>query len=440
MCRAKPISSFLFFFAVLLFIVPLAFSQQTLSKFDRETVKQMLVDISSDIRNHYYDPKFHGIDWTAKVSEAKERIDKSQSMDEAFFEVAVALDAFNDSHTFFVPPVWAYRHEYGWQAQMVGDRCYIVRVRPQSDAEMKGVKPGDQLLAVNGFVPGRQNFERMQYLFNILRPQPVLRIRISTPARVERQIDVKAKMTPLKQVVNLTGQSTDIWNLILEMQNESHRMRARDIEMEDVMILNLPHFLFSEAQVESMLAKVRGRKALILDLRGNRGGSVEILKRLLSGMFDKEIKVGDRVGRGFNQPMIAKAHAKPFTGRLVVLLDSRSASAAELFARAIQLEKRGVVIGDRSSGSVMESKRYSYKTGQNTLVYFGASITDADIVMSDGKSLEQFGVIPDEIALPTAEDLARGRDPVLARAAEVLGLKLNADEAGKIFPFEWPKN
>ena len=41
--------------------------------------------------------------------------------------------------------------------------------------------------------------------------------------------------------------------------------------------------------------------------------------------------------------------------------------------------------------------------------------------MSDGKSLEHTGVTPDEMVLPSAQDLANGRDPTLAYAAQVLG-------------------
>jgi C-terminal processing protease CtpA/Prc len=57
--------------------------------------------------------------------------------------------------------------------------------------------------------------------------------------------------------------------------------------------------------------------------------------------------------------------------------------------------------------------------------------------MTDGHSLENVGVTPDEITLPTAADMAAGRDPVLAKAAQRLGLRLDPVAAGKLFPYEW---
>lgn len=124
---------------------------------------------------------------------------------------------------------------------------------------------------------------------------------------------------------------------------------------------------------------------------------------------------------------------------MIVLIDSQSGSAAELLARIVQLEKRGTIIGDRSAGAVMRSKSYGHDLGVDTVILFGVSITDADIVMTDGKSLERAGVVPDETRLATAADLAARRDAVLSYAASLAGVTLPADKAGALFPLEWRK-
>lgn len=85
----------------------------------------------------------------------------------------------------------------------------------------------------------------------------------------------------------------------------------------------------------------------------------------------------------------------------------------------------------------MEAKHLSEKQGSDTKIFYGFSITDADPTMRDGKTLEPSGVVPDEIVLPTASDLADGKDPALVRAAELAGLKLEPAQAGKMFPYEW---
>jgi C-terminal processing protease CtpA/Prc len=284
----------------------------------------------------------------------------------------------------------------------------------------------------------------MEYVYNTLRPQAGLRLVLKDPAGKERQLDVAAKMIETKRVADLTGNNDagDIWDLIRESENEERLMQGRYTEVGDaVMVLKIPEFFFTDSEISDMMANARKHKALILDLRGNPGGSVETLKYMVGCLFDKEIKIADRIERDKSKPMLAKAsHHDLYSGKLVVLVDSRSASASELLARVVQIEKRGVVIGDHSSGSVMESRHFSYSIGTDRITPFGASITEADLIMTDGKSLEHSGVTPDEIVIPTGSDLAEGRDPVLAHAVEILGSKLSPEAAGKMFPFEWPRN
>jgi carboxyl-terminal processing protease len=217
------------------------------------------------------------------------------------------------------------------------------------------------------------------------------------------------------------------------------QMLPRVVEMGDeLMILKFPHFFFDESKIDSLIGKARKHKALIVDLRGNGGGSIDTLKYFLGRVFDKEIKIGDRATRDERKPLVIRTHGHCFAGKVLVLVDSASVSASEVFARVVQIEKRGSVLGDSSAGMVMEAQFYGYGAGVGFVDPYGAMITDADLIMTDGKSLEHVGVTPDEVVLPTAADLAEGRDPVLARAAETLGVKLSPESAGQMFPYEWP--
>jgi C-terminal processing protease CtpA/Prc len=413
-------------------------AQQTVM-LDRGYAQDMLQTISKDIRKHYYDEKFHGVDWDAAVAEAKQKIQKSDSMNMDLAIIAATLDKLNDSHLFFVPPEHSYRLEYGWQQEMVGDKCYVTRVRPNTDAEAKGLKAGDQILTVNGYMPTREDSWKIDYLFRILRPQPSLRLQVLEPNGVQRQMDITAKIKKGVVLTDLNNESQFL-TLLTDEESDEERMKARSVDVgDDLMVLKLPEFVYTSAEVNSMRNRANKHKALIIDLRDDPGGSVDTLEYLVGSVFNKEVKIADRLGRKEMKPLIAKPRGDVFTGKLIVLVNSKSASAAELFARVVQLEKRGIVIGDRTSGSVMEAKEYQYQLGADVIIPYGASITEANLIMSDGKSLEHSGVIPDEIVLPTAGDIAAGRDPALAKAAEELGAKLSPEAAGKLFPYEWPQ-
>jgi C-terminal processing protease CtpA/Prc len=204
---------------------------------------------------------------------------------------------------------------------------------------------------------------------------------------------------------------------------------------DELAILKFPNFFFDFDAVQSWIEKARKHKALIIDLRANGGGAEETLQNMLGGVFDHEVRIGDRIMRNDRKPLMAKPQ-HPFEGRIIVLIDSESKSAAEIFARVIQIEKRGLVMGDRSAGSVMEARYYPYQLF-GSAIYYGVSITQASLVMADGKSLEHVGVMPDEAIVPAASDLAKGLDPVLAHAADAAGVKLSPEQAGKLFPYEW---
>lgn len=77
--------------------------------------------------------------------------------------------------------------------------------------------------------------------------------------------------------------------------------------------------------------------------------------------------------------------------------------------------------------------------GVDRIVPYGMSMTNADVIMADGVSLEHVGVTPQFKMLLTGTDLAAQRDPVLAAAFKLLGQDVKAEDTGKYFPFDWDK-
>jgi len=199
------------------------------------------------------------------------------------------------------------------------------------------------------------------------------------------------------------------------------------------------YFDFRPDQVDGLVDKFKNRKGLVLDLRGNPGGYEQTLLALIGHFFDHDVKVGDIKRRKESKPLIAKSEGKPYTGKLIVLIDSQSGSAAETFASVMQTEKRGTIVGDRSAGAVMRARWYQHQVGLDNVVPYGVSITDADLILTNGKSLEHLGVEPDEAKLPQPADLAARRDPVLAYAISLVGSTLTPEKAGSLFPTEWRK-
>ncbi len=414
-----------------------AFSQSFSSQ-DRERGVTMLKAVKEDLRKDYYDPAFHGIDLDSRFKVAEDKMKLTRSNAEVFGIIAQALLDFHDSHTSFVPPPRSARIDYGWLMKIFGNDCYVTEVKPHSDADAKGLKPGDMIQSVDGIRPTRANIWVFYYLYYQLAPKPSMNLIVQSPGEQPRPMELKARIQTGKVIVDLT-ETMDLNRLWREEEDDevlnAHRFRELN---DDLFIWKMPQFNLTKDGVDEMIDKVKKHKSLILDLRGNGGGAEETLLRLIGNLCDHDVTVGEIKRRKETRPLVAKTRGDgSFKGQIIVLIDSDSASASEVLARVMQLEKRGTVLGDSSSGKVMRSRVHLHQMGVDTVLMYAASVTDADIIMLDGKSLERVGVVPDEILLPTAKDLREHEDPVLSRAALMLGTKLDPVVAGRFFPFKW---
>jgi C-terminal processing protease CtpA/Prc len=324
--REKGRGLYLSLSAILQFVLSAILIAQTgpgLSSTDRDLALVMLRQIEDDVRRYYYDPALHGVDFAASVRQAEQRLKTTTSFNDAVATLSELLIQLDDSHTTFMPPNRRVRVNYGWQMAMVGTVPLVVSVEPESDAAAKGLAAGDRVLLLNAFEPNRANLWRLSYFYRFVRPQVQQRVAVLKPDGSARTFDVQSRVDnrPVNQLADLLGELEEVLD------------RMRDVSAPagaDTLVWRMPAF-GNPDRVDEMIKKARGYKTLVLDLRGNGGGAVVALRELVSRCFDRQVLVATLQQRTKVEREVAKPARSGFAGRLIVLVDSRSASAAEMF-------------------------------------------------------------------------------------------------------------
>ena len=144
----------------------------------------------------------------------------------------------------------------------------------------------------------------------------------------------------------------------------------------------------SEALEE--MEKGREIKGLVLDLRNNPGGLLSQAIEV-SDLFLNSGLIVSTKGRISSQNITATAHTdkKPRNYPIIALINSGSASAAEIVAGALQDNKRALVLGTRSFGKGSVQTILPLSDGS------GLRLTTARYYTPSGKSIQSSGIVPD---------------------------------------------
>jgi C-terminal processing protease CtpA/Prc len=176
---------------------------QGLTSTERVHMREILHRVQEVVRSTYYDGTYKGFDLKEHFKAVQAKVDAAASAEMAYALIAQSLIDFNDSHTYFIPPMRPVKYEYGWEMQMIGDDCFVVAVKPGSDAEARGLKPGDQLLRIERFGPTRKDLWKLQYAYNVLAPRPAVRVVAQGPGAQPRELELKTKVTQGQRVIQL---------------------------------------------------------------------------------------------------------------------------------------------------------------------------------------------------------------------------------------------
>lgn len=197
-----------------------------------------------------------------------------------------------------------------------------------------------------------------------------------------------------------------------------------------------------------------GISDLILDLRGNEGGNEKLGIELYRYLAQDKFRYYDYVTTKPNQKVefehytskifriansfskekggkylftkapskVQRPHKNAFSGNLIVLLDGQSFSVAPEFASRVQSDRRATIIGEETAGGaeVNSSGFFTILTLPHSHIDLG--IPRLGFHMADlGSNMDKNrGIVPDQIIIPSAEDILNGKDPVMEKALELV--------------------
>lgn len=325
--------------------------------------------------------------------------------------------ALNDQHSFFETPedyrefvasaTGGNRRQFGVKlAALDGENRVVLEVVPDSAAAEAGLQRGDVLQTLGG----------QPYRYSALRT-----------AR-ENGRPITLELTRGGQTLTLTMTARE------SSTRDLPRLSYLKVAGGRVGVLRIPTFLAGGGVAQRVhdlvgQAQARGVQGIVVDLRGNGGGSLVECDNAVSAFVPSLTRVARsargntrtevRQGARFESDRVMGAVRNPqlWTGPVTVLVDEGSASCSEFFAYEIQYAQRGPILGEDTAGVGNTATRV-FEVGDAAL-----QLTILNYVKPDGSPYPQ-RVRPDEAHVQGEAEvrlLTQGVDSLLDAAVVALG-------------------
>jgi carboxyl-terminal processing protease len=312
------------------------------------------------------------------------------------------LDSLGDEHTTYMDP-----DEYmqaniplngsyeGIGAWVDPDAEYLTIVSPMkgSPAERAGLKPGDEIVAVDG--------EDMTGVDGNL----VIR-RVLGEAGTTVRLTIRREGEPELFDVEIVRER------IVIPSTESEMLEG-DIAYIHLLQFGTDTTSDLREELETLLAQ--NPRGLILDLRFNGGGFLNTAIEVASEFIGEGVIMVEQFGDGSEQVYEADPGGLATEIPLIVLVNAGSASASEIVAGAIQDHERGLLIGETTFGKGSVQNWIALPDDNGAV-----RVTIARWYTPDGRQIHQIGLVPDIEIIPTDEDIDADRDVQLEKALELL--------------------
>lgn len=364
-------------------------------------------EVWTTVRDNYLYEDFRGADWDALYDEYEPKVASATSAEEFYQVVDDMIQELGDDHSRYLSP-WEADEEddlmsgntsyvgIGIFSRYMTSTIQVVYVFPGSPAEESGLMRRDVITAVDG-LPITEDDADLS--------------RIRGPAGSSVTLTVTSPGEPTREVT-LTRRAING-----KVLPSSRRLEADDsigylvipsfdpADMDELVAVELSELLESETPL----------KGVIIDLRGNGGGLLDTMERIVgqfmtgrSGRY--AARTNDRLMIPPRGALFEDLKSMP----LVVLVDGGSESASEMMTGALQDRGRAKVVGVPSAGNTETVYPYDYNDGSRLWV------AEEGFQLLDGTTMEGTGVIPDEQIEVDWTQYSEREDPHILRAIEVI--------------------
>lgn len=278
---------------------------------------------------------------------------------------------------------------------------FITAVDPGSPAASSGLRPGDIIVSVDGAPPFADGIISEGVMNLLFGPYP-------QPGRVSVQLHRPA-----------TGRTWTVTLTAAVYQASPPAMSAKLLN-GPIAYVQLPAFFPGSAdqvlQAITGLATGVKLRGLILDLRGNGGGTVADPARLLGAFIHGKAWSYDCDVHGSCAARYTDSSVPLLHLPLVVLTDRNCVSACDAFSGAVKDLRLGTLVGTRTAG-IVAGPAAGYLLDDGSMLGFPAGHD----LGADHELINGIGVAPDYYIPLTAQDLSTGHDPDIAKALTLLG-------------------
>jgi len=387
----------------------------------KESPKELVDEVWQIIHRQYVDGTFNQVDWQAV---RREYLNKSYSnKEEAYKSIREMLKKLDDPYTRFMDPKEFKNMQVDTSGELTGvgiqigmdeetKKLTVISPIEGTPAFKAGIQAKDIITKIDGkSTEGIDTNQAVSLIRGKVGTSVVLTILRDGQQKNIKIVRAKIEIHPVSYSQQSTPQGLIGYIRLKQFSaNASKEMRDAIKKLEKQQVVGF-----------------------VLDLRGNPGGllysSVEIARMWL----DKGIIVSTKSRFGEREREVARGRSltnKP----MVILVDKGSASASEILSGALQDNKRATLLGSKTFGKGLVQSVRPLDDGS------GVAVTIAKYFTPSGRDINKQGIAPDiklemtdeqrkTLWLKERQRVGTLKDPQFAKAVEVLGKKIAAQNA-----------